>query len=83
MNAPFLTTTTSTSSSTASDEDLEERYRRKRKWKDYFRRLTRKVLLKQEEMQKKFLEAMDQRERERVAQQDNWRMQEMAKYTKD
>ncbi|RZC23952.1 trihelix transcription factor GT-2-like [Glycine soja] len=83
MNAPFLTTTTSTSSSTASDEDLEERYRRKRKWKDYFRRLTRKVLSKQEEMQKKFLEAMDQRERERVAQQDNWRMQEMARINRE
>ncbi|KAH1151766.1 hypothetical protein GYH30_045322 [Glycine max] len=83
MNTSFSTTTASTSSSTASDEDLEERYRRKRKWKDYFRRLTRKVLLKQEEMQKKFLEAMDQRERERVAQQDNWRMQEMARINRE
>ncbi|XP_027925285.1 trihelix transcription factor GT-2-like [Vigna unguiculata] len=86
MNTPFsitTTTTTSTSSSTASDEDLEERYRRKRKWKDYFRRLTRKVLLKQEEMQMKFLEAMDKRERERVAQQDNWRMQEMARMNRE
>ncbi|ESW24019.1 hypothetical protein PHAVU_004G095200 [Phaseolus vulgaris] len=84
MNTPFsTTTTTSTSSSTASDEDLEERYRRKRKWKDYFRRLTRKVLLKQEEMQKKFLEAMDKRERERVTQQDNWRMQEMARINRE
>ncbi|WVZ14313.1 hypothetical protein V8G54_011879 [Vigna mungo] len=84
MNTPFsTTTTTSTSSSTASDEDLEERYRRKRKWKDYFRRLTRKVLLKQEEMQKKFLEAMDKRERERVAQQDNWRIQEMARINRE
>ncbi|CAJ1953114.1 unnamed protein product [Sphenostylis stenocarpa] len=86
MNTPFsttTTTTTSTSSSTASDEDLEERYRRKRKWKDYFRRLTRKVLLKQEEMQKKFLEAMDRRERERVAEQDNWRMQEMARINRE
>ncbi|TKY46010.1 Trihelix transcription factor GT-2 [Spatholobus suberectus] len=80
MNTPFSTTT---SSSTASDEDLEERYRRKRKWKDYFRRLTRKVLLKQEEMQKKFLEAVDKRERERVAQQDNWRMQEMARINRE
>ncbi|KAL2334903.1 hypothetical protein Fmac_016116 [Flemingia macrophylla] len=82
MNTPF-STSTSTSSSTASDEDLEERYRRKRKWKDYFRRLTKKVLSKQEEMQKKFLEAMDQRERERVAQQESWRMQEMARINRE
>ncbi|KAK7380484.1 hypothetical protein VNO78_32995 [Psophocarpus tetragonolobus] len=86
MNAHFsttTTTTTATSSSTASDEDLEERYRRKRKWKDYFRKLTKKVLVKQEEMQKKFLEAMDKRERERVVQQDNWRMQEMARINRE
>nr|KYP61446.1 hypothetical protein KK1_015935 [Cajanus cajan] len=83
MNTPFSTTSTSTSSSTASDEDLEERYKRKRKWKDYFRRLTKKVLLKQEEMQKKFLEAMDQRERERMAQQENWRMQELARVNRE
>ncbi|XP_027358387.1 trihelix transcription factor GT-2-like [Abrus precatorius] len=82
MNNLF-STTTSTSSSTASDEDLEERYKRKRKWKDYFKRLTRKVLLKQEEMQNKFLEAMDKRERDRLAQQDNWRMQEIARINRD
>ncbi|XP_004496472.1 trihelix transcription factor GT-2-like [Cicer arietinum] len=79
----FSTTTTSTSSSTASDEDLEEKYRKKRKWKDYFRRLTREVLIKQEEMQKKFLEAIDKREREHMAQQDAWRVQEMNRINKE
>jgi len=75
--------TTSTSSSTASDEDLEEKYRKKRKWKDYFRRLTRQVLAKQEEMQKRFLEAIDKREREHVAQQEAWRIQEMARINRE
>ncbi|KAJ1438469.1 Myb-like domain [Sesbania bispinosa] len=76
--------TASTSSSTASDEDLEGRHRKKRKfWKDYFRRLTRQVLYKQEEMQMKFLEAIEKREREWVAQQDCWRMQEMARINKE
>ncbi|XP_061345155.1 trihelix transcription factor GT-2-like [Gastrolobium bilobum] len=78
-----LFSTTSTSSSTASDEDLEEKYRKKRKWKDYFRRLTRQVLAKQEEMQKRFLEAIDKREREQVAQQDAWRIQEMARINRE
>lgn len=79
----FPTTTTSTSSSTASDEDLEEKYRKKRKWKDYFRRLTREVLAKQEDMQKRFLEAIDKREKEHMAQQDALRVQEMARINKE
>ncbi|MED6201478.1 hypothetical protein PIB30_095482 [Stylosanthes scabra] len=78
-----LFSSTSTSSSTASDEDLEEKYRKKRKWKEYFRRLTRQVLTKQEEMQKRFLEAIEKREREQVAQQDAWRMQEMARINRE
>ncbi|TKY51401.1 Trihelix transcription factor GT-2 [Spatholobus suberectus] len=82
-NMNNLFSTTSTSSSTASDEDLEEKYRKKRKWKDYFRRLTRQVLAKQEEMQKRFLEAVDKREREHVAQQEAWRMQEMARINRE
>ncbi|KAI4348081.1 hypothetical protein L6164_008842 [Bauhinia variegata] len=82
-NMNTLFSTTSTSSSTASDEDLEERYRKKRKWKDYFRRLTRQVLAKQEEMQKRFLDAIDKRERERVAQQEAWRMQEMGRINRE
>jgi hypothetical protein len=83
MNNLFSNTTTSTSSSTASDEDLEEKYRKKRKWKDYFRRLTRQVLAKQEEMQKKFLEAIDKREKEHMAQQDALRIQEINRINKE
>ncbi|KAK7391259.1 hypothetical protein VNO78_19672 [Psophocarpus tetragonolobus] len=82
-NMNNLFSTTSTSSSTASDEDLEEKYRKKRKWKDYFRRLTRQVLAKQEEMQKRFLEAIDKREREHVAQQEAWRIQEMERINRE
>ncbi|XP_061373073.1 trihelix transcription factor DF1-like [Gastrolobium bilobum] len=74
---------TITSSSTASDEDIEERYKRKRKWKGYFRRLTRQVLSKQEETQKKFLEAIDKREREWLTQQEAWRMQEIARINRE
>ncbi|KAK7279835.1 hypothetical protein RJT34_24893 [Clitoria ternatea] len=82
-NMNNLFSSTSTSSSTASDEDLVEKYRKKRKWKDYFRRLTRHVLAKQEEMQKRFLEAIDKREREHVAQLESWRMQEMARINRE
>ncbi|KAE9589099.1 putative transcription factor MYB family [Lupinus albus] len=73
----------SSTSSTASDEDLEEKYRKKRKRKDYFLRLTRQVLAKQEEMQKKFLEMIDTREKEYVTKQDAWRMEQMARITRE
>ncbi|XP_054787802.1 trihelix transcription factor DF1-like isoform X2 [Prosopis cineraria] len=76
-------TTTSTSSSTASDEDMEDKYRKKRKMKDYFRRLTRQVLAKQEEMQKRFLEAIEKRERERETQLEAWMAQEMARINRE
>ncbi|CAL0316037.1 unnamed protein product [Lupinus luteus] len=79
----LFSTSSSTSSSTASDEDLEEKYKKKRKWKDYFRRLTKQVLAKQEEMQKKFLEAIDKREKEHMVQQDAWRIQEMARINRE
>ncbi|XP_057422927.1 trihelix transcription factor DF1-like [Lotus japonicus] len=82
-NMNLFSSSNSTSSSTASDEDLEEKYRKKRKWKDYFRRLTRQVLSKQEEMQKRFLEAIDKREREQIAQQEAWRAQEMARINRE
>ncbi|XP_011044213.1 PREDICTED: trihelix transcription factor GT-2-like [Populus euphratica] len=71
----------STSSSTASDEKLERSRKRKRErnWKDFFLRLTRDVIKKQEDLQKKFLETVDKCEHERMAREDAWRMKEMAR----
>ncbi|CAL0320497.1 unnamed protein product [Lupinus luteus] len=82
-NIRNIFSTTSSTSSTASDEDLGDKYRKKRKWKDYFRKLTRQVLAKQEEMQKKFLEVIDTREKEHVTQQDAWRKQRVARINRE
>ncbi|KAE8683551.1 hypothetical protein F3Y22_tig00111200pilonHSYRG00060 [Hibiscus syriacus] len=49
----------STSSSTSSDLGLEGHRKRKRKWKDFFERLMKEVIEKQEEMQNKFLEEIE------------------------
>ncbi|PIN03558.1 Transcription factor GT-2 [Handroanthus impetiginosus] len=73
----------STSSSTSSDEDIQRRRGRKRKWKDYFERLMREVISKQEELQKKFLDALEKRERDRMAREEAWRVQEMARINRD
>ncbi|PKI55611.1 trihelix transcription factor GT-2-like [Punica granatum] len=83
----------STSSSTFSDEGLRGggaggggdglRHKRKRKWKGFFERLMKEVMDKQEELQKKFLEAIEKREHERLVREESWRMQEMARINRE
>ncbi|CAI9778027.1 unnamed protein product [Fraxinus pennsylvanica] len=71
------------SSSTSSDEDIQRRRGRKRKWKDFFERLMKDVIDKQEELQKKFLETLDKRERDRMAKEEAWRVQEMTRLNRE
>uniref|UniRef100_A0A6N2L2E6 Myb-like domain-containing protein n=1 Tax=Salix viminalis TaxID=40686 RepID=A0A6N2L2E6_SALVM len=75
----------SSPSSTASDEVLEVSKKRKREsnWKDFFKRLTRDVIKKQEDLQEKFLETVEKCERERMAREEAWRMQEMARINRE
>ncbi|MBA0706672.1 hypothetical protein Golax_018768, partial [Gossypium laxum] len=63
----------STSSSTSSDLELQGRKKRKRKWKDFFERLMKEVIQKQQVMQKTFLEAIEKHERERIVRDEAWK----------
>ncbi|KAL8515147.1 hypothetical protein ACS0TY_014016 [Phlomoides rotata] len=80
---PLSPLSNSTSSSTSSDEDIHRRQGKKRKWKDYFERLMKDVVQKQEELQKKFLETLEKRERDRIAREEAWRVQEMARLNRE
>nr|GMD94137.1 trihelix transcription factor GT-2-like [Ipomoea batatas] len=82
-NVPGSPLSDSTSSSTSSDEDIQRRHRRKRKWKDFFERLMKDVIEKQEDLQKKFLEALEKRERDRMVREEAWRVQEMARMNRE
>ncbi|GFS30005.1 hypothetical protein Acr_00g0009650 [Actinidia rufa] len=73
----------SSSSSTSSDEEPERHRKRKRKWTDFFQRLMNKVVEKQEEMQKRFIESLERRERDRVAREEAWRAQEIARMNRE
>ncbi|KAH7525122.1 hypothetical protein FEM48_Zijuj06G0191600 [Ziziphus jujuba var. spinosa] len=73
----------STSSSTASDEEFQRRHKRKRKWKEFFRRLTKEVLRKQEELQMKFLETVEKCEHDRMVREEAWRLQETARINRE
>ncbi|XP_022153676.1 trihelix transcription factor GT-2-like [Momordica charantia] len=76
----------STSSSTASEEDpfrSRRRKRRKRKWSDFFVRLTKEVIEKQEGLQLKFLEALERIENQRKLRDEAWRMKELTRVNQE
>ncbi|PSS31715.1 Trihelix transcription factor GT-2 like [Actinidia chinensis var. chinensis] len=77
------TSISTSSSSTSSEEDPERRRKRKRKWEAFFQRLMMEVIQKQEEMQKKFLETLERREHDRLAREEAWRAQEMARMNRE
>ncbi|KAK1403992.1 trihelix transcription factor GT-2-like [Heracleum sosnowskyi] len=79
-NMDFLSNSTS---STSSDEQPERYGKRKRKWEDFFGRLMSEVMQKQDELQQKFLDTLEKRERDRVAREEAWRVQEMAKMNRE
>ncbi|KAI3460494.1 hypothetical protein Pfo_017157 [Paulownia fortunei] len=80
--ASLLSNSTS-NSSTSSDEDIQRRRGRKRKWRDFFQRIMKDVIHKQEELQKKFLDTLEKRERDRMAREEAWRVQEMARMNRE
>ncbi|XP_073525537.1 uncharacterized protein [Phyllobates terribilis] len=87
MNFPSSTSgTPSSSSSTSSDEDVMKgmsRSKRKRKWKGFFEKLARDVMEKQEDLQRKFLEAIEKRENDRRVRDEAWKAQELARLKRE
>ncbi|KAF5735355.1 hypothetical protein HS088_TW15G00857 [Tripterygium wilfordii] len=73
----------STSSSTASDEEFQGQGKRKRRWKDFFERLTKQVMKKQEELQSRFLETIEKRQHDRMVREETWRTQEMSRINRE
>ncbi|KAH9625028.1 hypothetical protein KSS87_013431 [Heliosperma pusillum] len=74
--------TTSSSTPSSSESQSETTRKRKRKWADLFDKLMKSVLAKQEELQNKFLEAIDKFEQERLAREVEWKKQEIERIKK-
>ncbi|KAL1820181.1 hypothetical protein ACET3Z_015050 [Daucus carota] len=84
FNMLSLSNSTFSSSSTSSDEQRGERKRkRKSKWKDFFEGLMGEVIKKQEELEKKFLDELEKRERDRMIREEAWRVQEMTRINRE
>ncbi|CAI9109063.1 OLC1v1008800C1 [Oldenlandia corymbosa var. corymbosa] len=77
----FVTPSTSTTSS--SGRESEGNSKRKRKLSDYFEKLMREVLAKQEHLQMQLLEALEKCEKDRMEREEAWRLQQMERIKKE
>lgn len=80
-NAEFMSASTSTASS--SGKESGGSVKKKRKLANYLERLMKDVLEKQEDLQNKFLEAIEKCEKDRIAREEAWKVQEMARIKRE
>ncbi|KAK6924210.1 Myb/SANT-like DNA-binding domain 4 [Dillenia turbinata] len=80
--AEFMSTT-STSTASSSGKDCKSSTSKKRKMGVFFERLMNQVVEKQEKLQKKFLEALEKCENDRIAREEAWRVQELARIKRE
>ncbi|GLT44040.1 hypothetical protein SLA2020_179580 [Shorea laevis] len=73
----------STSTTSSSSGELIRSQKKKRKLVDFFERLMRQVIEKQENFQKQFLEAMEKCEKDRIAREEAWRIEELARIERE
>ncbi|KAK8642916.1 hypothetical protein V6N13_012240 [Hibiscus sabdariffa] len=78
-----LFSTSTSSSTTSNDDSYGGSSGKKRKWKEFFKRLTKEVIEKQEELQNKFLQTIEKCEQQRMAREDAWRIHETARVNKE
>ncbi|KAJ8557380.1 hypothetical protein K7X08_003005 [Anisodus acutangulus] len=81
FNSEFMSTSTSTTSSSGKESDGS--VKKKRKLAGYFERLMKEVLDKQEDLQNKFLEAIEKCEKDRIARDEARKMQEITRLKKE
>ncbi|KAK2973487.1 hypothetical protein RJ640_009985 [Escallonia rubra] len=74
---------TSTSATSSSGKESEGNSKKKRQLADYFERLMKEVLEKQENLQNKFIEAIENCEKDRIAREEAWKLQEMARVKRE
>ncbi|KAK3032197.1 hypothetical protein RJ639_035909 [Escallonia herrerae] len=74
---------TSTSATSTSGKESEGHSKKKRQLADYFERLMKEVLEKQENLQNKFIEAIENYEKDRIAREEAWKLQEMARVKRE
>ncbi|KAF5745161.1 trihelix transcription factor GT-2-like [Tripterygium wilfordii] len=74
---------TSSTPATSSSEESGGTHRKKRKLSEFFERLMKEVLEKQEKLQRNFIEAMEKCEQDRILREEAWKMQEMERIKRE
>ncbi|GLT70414.1 hypothetical protein SLA2020_424950 [Shorea laevis] len=74
---------TSTSTTTSSSKEMDRGRKKKRKLVDFVEGLMRQVIEKQLNFQKQFLEAMEKCEQDRIAREEAWKMEELARINRE
>ncbi|WJZ86390.1 hypothetical protein VitviT2T_005849 [Vitis vinifera] len=67
----------STSTTSSSGKESEGSRKKKRKWGVFFEKLMKEVIEKQENLQRKFIEAIEKCEQDRIAREEAWKLQEL------
>ncbi|PRQ49192.1 putative transcription factor MYB-HB-like family [Rosa chinensis] len=73
----------STPTTSCSSKESEGTHKKKRRVTEFFEKLMKQVIDKQENLQTKFVEVMDKYEQDRVAREEAWKMQEMARIERE
>lgn len=73
----------STSSSSSSGNESEDKKKKKRKMADFFGRLMKEVIDKQEDLQRQFIETLERCERDRMAREEAWKIQELERIRRE
>ncbi|XP_052197047.1 trihelix transcription factor DF1-like isoform X2 [Diospyros lotus] len=74
---------TSTSTTSSSGKQSEGSGKKKRKLGDFFETLMKEVLDRQETLQKKFVEALERSEKDRMAREEAWRKQQLERIKRE
>ncbi|KAF5727690.1 trihelix transcription factor GT-2-like [Tripterygium wilfordii] len=74
---------TSSTPVTSSSKESGGTHRKKRKLSEFFERLMKEVLEKQENLQRTFIEAMEKCEQDRILREEAWKMQELERIKRE
>ncbi|KAL9670464.1 hypothetical protein QQ045_008016 [Rhodiola kirilowii] len=72
-----------TDSRSKESEGMGMKGKNKRKFSEFFDRLMQEVTMKQDELQQRFVEAIERYEVDRIAREDAWRVQETARIRRE
>ncbi|GAB2278731.1 hypothetical protein Dimus_037297 [Dionaea muscipula] len=83
LSASPATAALSSSCSSGDGSDHKGARKKRRKWTNFFEKLIKSILEKQEDLQTKFLDAMEKCERDRIAREEAWKLQELARIKRE